>query len=128
MKILKYDYTAHILMSKCLMVMEKPVQALSYANTAKTLYPEEFQALYLAGMANRKLKNYNKAFKNFDECDRVLPGNPQIKFNKGYCLDNLNKNKVAADNYMTYLKMINYKSNKYSQYAYNRLKKWGYVK
>jgi predicted Zn-dependent protease len=127
-KILKNDYTAHVLMSKCLMVMERPLEALLYADTAKTLYPEEAQALYIAGIANKELKKYNKAFRDFDKCDRVLPGNPQIKFYKGFCLDKLNKKQVAADNYVTYLKMINYKSNKYSNYAYNRLRKWGYVK
>ncbi len=127
-KILRNDYTAHVLMSKCLMAMEKPLEALSYANTAKTLYPLEAQALYIAGIANNKLKKYNRAFKDFDEYDEVLPGNPQIKFYKGYCLDNLNKKQFAADNYMAYLKMVNYKSNRHSKYAYNRLRKWGYVK
>jgi len=29
---------------------------------------------------------------------------------------------------MKYLKMINYQQNKYSQYAYARLKQWGYAK
>lgn len=127
-KKLKYDYTAYVLMSKCLMVMERPLQALSYAESAKRLYPEEAQALYIAGIANKELKKYNKAFKDFNKCDTVLPGNPQIKFYKGYCLDKLNQKQVAADNYKAYLKMVNYKSNKYSQYAYKRLQKWGYVK
>ncbi len=126
-QLLKQDYTAHVLMSKCLMVMDKPMKALSYATKAKKIYPKETQAIYIAGIANKELNNYDRAFNNFEQCDNILPGNPQIKFYKGYCLDNLNNKQVAADNYMTYLKMINYKSNKYSQYAYKRLQKWGYV-
>ena len=127
-KILRDDYTAHVLMSKVLMVMERPSKALSFAHRAKKIYPGEAQAIYIAGIANKELKKYNRAYKNFNNYDKILSGNPQIKFNKGFCLDKLNNREQAADNYMTYLKMINYQSNKDSQYAYNRLKKWGYVK
>jgi len=125
---LKDDYTAHVLMSKCLMIMEKPAQALPYADTAKNLYPREVQGYYIAGLANSELKQYDKAYQDFEKCDELLPGNPQIKFHKGYCLDQKGDTKPAANNYMTYLKMINYQSNKYSKYAYNRLKEWGYAK
>ncbi len=127
-KILKHDYTAHVLMSKCLMVMKKPSQALAFAENAKKIYPGEAQALYIAGLANKELKKYNKAFHNFDRCDAVLPGNPQVKFYKGYCRENLNNRKEAASYYMQYLKMVNYRPGKFSQHAYNRLKSWGYAR
>ncbi len=125
---LKEDYTAHVLMAKCLMVRKKPAQALPYANTAKKLYPTEIQGHYIAGIANNELKKYDKAYQNFSKCDELLPGNPQMKFYKGYSLDKKGDTKPAADNYMAYLKMINYQPNKYSKYAYNRLKEWGYAK
>lgn len=125
---LKEDYTAHVLMSKCLMLRKKPAQALSYANTAKKLYPAEIQGYYIAGIANNELKKYGKAYQNFSKCDELLPGNPQMKFYKGYSLDKKGDTKPAADNYRSYLKMINYQPNKYSRYAYNRLKEWGYAK
>jgi predicted Zn-dependent protease len=125
---LKRDYTAHVLMSKCLMIRKRPAQALPYANIAKKLYPKEIQGYYIAGIANNELKKYDTAYQDFSKCDKLLPGNPQIKFYKGYCLDKRGNTKIAANNYMTYLKMINYQPNKYSKYAYNRLKKWGYAK
>ncbi|WP_300462363.1 M48 family metalloprotease [Desulfobacula sp.] len=125
---LKGDYTAHVLMAKCLMIREKPSQALPYANTAKTLYPSEAQGYYLAGMASVQLEKYGEAYQNFNTCDQVLPGNPQINFYKGYCLDKKGDKAVAANHYMTYLKMIDYQPNPYSKHAYNRLKVWGYAK
>jgi len=124
---LKHDYTAHVLMSKCLMLRKKPAQALAYANTAKKLYPAEAQGYYIAGIASSELKKYGKAYQNFVKCDELLPGNPQMTFYKGYCLDKKGDNDLAANNYMTYLKLINYQPNKYSKYAYTRLKEWGYT-
>ncbi|CCK81319.1 M48 family metalloprotease [Desulfobacula toluolica] len=125
---LKEDYTAHVLMSKCLMIMKKPAQALSYADAAKKLYPSEVQGHYVAGMANTELKQYGAAYQNFSKCDGLLPGNPQMAFYKGYCLDKKGDRSPAAHHYQTYLKLINYQPNQYSKYAYNRLKEWGYVK
>ena len=125
---LKNDYTAHVLMAKCLMLRKKPAQALPYANTARKLYPKEAQGHFIAGMANTELKNYTQAYQNFDTCDKRLPGNPQLTFFKGYCLDKSGDTSPAAANYMTYLKRIDYQPNTYSRYAYGRLKNWGYAK
>ena len=125
---LKNDYTAHVLMAKCQLLRKKPDQALAYADTAKKLYPAEIQGYYVAGFASKELKKYTIAYKNFDTCDKLLPGNPQMSFYKGYCLDKKGEIEPAANNYITYLKMINSQPNEYSNYAYNRLKKWGYAK
>ena len=125
---LKNDYTAHVLMAKCQLLRKKPDQALAYADTAKKLYPAEIQGYYVAGFASMELKKYTIAYKNFDTCDKLLPGNPQMSFYKGYCLDKKGEIEPAANNYITYLKMINSQPNEYSNYAYNRLKKWGYAK
>lgn len=123
----KQDYTAHVLMAKCMLVQEKPKQALSYANAAKQLYPAEAQGHYLAGLANSGASKYAQAFRDFSKTDQLLPGNPQLTFYKGYSQDKMGQKQGAAGNYTTYLKMINYQSNKYSQYAYQRLKEWGYT-
>jgi predicted Zn-dependent protease len=124
----KSDYTAHVLMAKCLLIQKKSSQALSYANDAKQLYPGEPQGYYLAGLSNSAQKRHSQAFEDFKRCDELLPGNPQLTFYKGYSLDNSGQRQGAAKDYQAYLKMINYQSNKYSQHAYNRLKAWGYVK
>lgn len=124
---LKNDYTAHVLMAKCHLLKKNPGQALAYADTAKNLYPSEPQGYYIAGIAGKELKKYSTAYQNFDTCDALLPGNPQISFYKGFCLDQKGEIEPAANNYKTYLKMIQYQPNDYSRYAYDRLKKWGYA-
>ncbi len=125
---LNRDYTAHVLMAKCQMIMKKPSRALFYASRAKKLYPTEVQAHYISGLANKDIGKYSMAYRDFADCDRLLPGNPQITFYKGYCRDKTGDRRMAAFFYASYLKMVNYKSGKHSRYAYNRLKKWGYVK
>ncbi len=120
------DYTAHVLMAKCMLIQKKSSQALSYANSAKTLYPQEPQGHYLGGLANLAEKKPSQAFQDFSQCDRLLPGNPQLTFYKGFSLENMGQKPEAASNYTAYLKQINYQSNKYSQHAYKQLKAWGY--
>ena len=128
MNTLKNDYTAHVLMAKCHLLRKKPEQALAFAEIAKKIYPSEVQGHYIAGIAEKELKKYTMAYKNFDTCDRLLPGNPQMIFYKGYCLDKKGNIKPAATNYMTYLNMTRNQPNEYGRYAYNRLRQWGYAK
>jgi len=125
---LQNDYTAHVLMAKCQLMRKKPRQALSYANIAKKLYPSEVQGHFIAGIAGKELKKYTLAYSNFDTCDKLLPGNPQISFYKGYCLDKNGDIEPAANNYISYLKMTGNQPSEYGRYAYSRLKKWGYAK
>jgi len=124
----KEDYTAHVVMAKCLLMRKKFPEALSYAGTAKRLYPLESQGHYVSGIANLEQKKFPAAYADFTRCEEILPGNPQMAFFRGYCLDNSGDRDPAANQYMKYLKMINYQQNKYSQYAFSRLKQWGYVK
>lgn len=121
------DYTAHVLMAKCLLIQKKPKEAVPYANAAIDLYPTEPQGHYVAGLAHVGANRFSQAYDNFAGCDRLLPGNPQLTFYKGYSRDKLGRQKDAAADYAAYLKMINYQSNQYSQYAYRRLKEWGYA-
>ena len=123
----KHDYTAHVLMAKCMLIQKKSSQALSYANLAKSLYPTESQGYYIAGLSNLAEKKPSQAYGDFKRCDELLPGNPQLTFYKGYSLDNSGQKQEAADNYVNYLKQINYQSNKFSKHAYQRLKAWGYA-
>jgi beta-barrel assembly-enhancing protease len=123
----KDDYTAHVLMAKCLLIQEKPAEAASYAGAAIDLYPGEYQGHYVAGLARVKTRQFSRAYENFVKADQLLPGNPQLTFYKGYAQENLGRQQAAAADYTAYLKMINYTANQYSQYAYQRLKEWGYA-
>lgn len=121
------DYTAHLLMAKCMLIRKKPDQAVSYAQKATQLYPGESQGHYVSGLANLSAKNFGRANQEFTRCDQILPGNPQVIFYQGYALDKDNRQQPAADRYRRYLKAVNYASNQYSQYAYKRLRAWGYA-
>lgn len=122
------DYTAHVLMAKCLLVRKNPRDAITHAGNAKQLYPMEAQGYQVAGDANFSLKNWTVAYQEYEKCEELLPGNPQLKFLKGYCQDKKGQIKPAAENYMNYLKVTNYAPNQYSKFAYSRLKTWGYAK
>ena len=122
----KYDYTANIMMAKCLLVQEKPLKALRYTKKASKIYKSEAQAYHLAGMANIKLKHFNKAYNQFEKYEKNLPGNPHIIFYKGYSKEGMNQIDNAANNYKKYLNLV--QQGKNAQHAYNSLKKWGYIK
>ena len=121
------DYTAHVVMAKCLLAQKKAANALSYADDAKQLYPSEAQGHYISGIANMELKKFSNAHQDFSRCEQILPGNPMMSFFMGFCLENTGKQKSAANLYIKYLKMVNYQKNQYSEHAYSRLKKWGYI-
>ncbi len=122
------DYTAQVLMAKCMITQKKYKEAQTHAALAKTLYPEEVQGYYISGLANLSLKRPAKAQEDFKRCEALLPGNPQITFYQGYALDMDGQRNPAAQQYAAYLEAVNYTSNTYSQHAYKRLKAWGYVK
>lgn len=122
------DYTAHVLTAKCMLIQKKNADAAAHARSAKEIYPGESQGYYISGLANLAIEKPGPAHEDFKRCDELLPGNPQVTFYRGYALDKSGQQQPAADRYAAYLKAINYASNKYSQYAYQRLKAWGYVK
>jgi predicted Zn-dependent protease len=122
----KNDYTAHVMMAKCMLMQKKPLRAMKYTKKAKNLYPAEAQAYHIAGMANIKLKHFNKAYNQFEKYDRYLPGNPHITFFKGYSREGMGKIEKAANNYTKYLDVV--QQGEYAQHAYSSLKKWGYIK
>ena len=72
------DYTAHVLTAKCLLLQEKSGEAVSFLTTAKKLYPSEAQAWHLSGAAYLDTKQYDRAYEQFEQTDKLLPGNPMI--------------------------------------------------
>ncbi len=122
----RYDYTAHVMLAKCLLLQKKPLQALKYSKKASSLYRSEAQAYHLAGFSQIDLKHFYRAYKEFDNYDKYLPGNPHIIFFKGYCEEGMNHIERAANKYTQYLQKV--QQGKYAQHAYGRLKEWGYIK
>jgi beta-barrel assembly-enhancing protease len=120
------DYPANLLMAKCLTAQGKSVEAVRYAEAARTLYPQEAQAHKLAGSLQLALRNPDAAFAAFDRFDRLLPGDPGIAFLKGVSLDAGGHRQGAAEQYARFLKSG--AQGKPAAHAQKQLKAWGYLR
>jgi predicted Zn-dependent protease len=120
------DYAGLLLMAKCQLVQKKDSQAERYADRAKQVYPDEAQAYHISGIAKIRNKKYDAAYEDFSIYERRLPGNPNTVFFKGLSLEGGEKIEPAARAYNAYLKQV--RQGKQAQYAYQRLKEWGYVR
>jgi predicted Zn-dependent protease len=118
------DYALLVMMAKCQLVQEKNDEARQYARIAKKVYPQEAQAYHISGFAKIRMKRYASALGDFEEYDRLLPGNPSMVFFKGFALEGMNRRKEAADHYYRYLQRV--REGQQAQYAYKRLVEWGY--
>lgn len=120
------DYAGLMLMAKCQLAQKKTQAAEPYLKRARDIYPKEAQAYFLTGYVQLKVKKYDQALQSFQTYDRLLAGNPTILFFKGLSYEGLGNQKAAAEHYYQYLQAVNQGDN--AQYAYNRLKQWGYIK
>jgi len=120
------DYAGLCMMSKCLLAQKKNDQAKQYAEKAKKVYPQEAQARHLDGVVNIRLKDFDAAYQDFTDYDKLLPGNPNITFFRGLSLEGLQRTKDAANEYYQYLQVVN--QGEQAKYAYQRLVQWGYIK
>lgn len=120
------DYPGLVLMAKAQMAMKRPNEAQPYLARAKAIYPTEAQASQLTGVAHLQLRRPDRALAAFQEYDRLLPGNPNTTFLKGYSLEQMQNRQAAAQEYNRYLQMT--RQGNQAKHAYSRLQGWGYVK
>lgn len=120
------DYAGHLMMSKCLMAQKKADASRRYALDAASIYPGEPQALHVLGMTELALKRYDAAYDHFQQYGKILPGNPNTIFFQGLSAEGMKNRDLAAKRYYSYLKEVN--KGKKAEYAYGRLKEWGYIK
>ena len=120
------DYVGLLLMAKCLLVQKKDAEADRYVERAKQAYPAEAQGYHISGIAKIRTKQYEAAYEDFSIYERRLPGNPNTLFFKGLSLEGMEKIEPAAKAYHGYLQQV--REGKQAQYAYSRLKEWGYIK
>ncbi len=120
------DYVAMCMMSISNLIQKQYAVGRQYAEMAQTVYPQEAQAYHLSGFANIQLKDFDKAYEEFNAYERLLPENPNTIFFKGYSQEGMNHIEQAADEYQRYLKVM--QQGKYAQHAYKRLVDWGYIK
>ncbi|HHD63843.1 MAG TPA: hypothetical protein ENK96_05655 [Desulfobulbaceae bacterium] len=120
------DYTALVMRAKCKLGLKQTAKARGFALEATRVNPEEAQGHLVSGIAEFVDKKYNPAYQQFDRYDQLLPGNPEITFFKGLCLEGMHRRSDAARHYRAYLQKV--RRGKNAGYAYNRLKTWGYIK
>jgi len=120
------DYVALCMMSISNLAQKQYAVGRQYAEMAQTVYPQEAQAYHLSGYANIQLKNFEKAYEEFNAYERLLPGNPNTIFFKGYSQEGMNHIEQSANEYYRYLQVV--QQGQYAQHAYKRLVDWGYIK
>jgi predicted Zn-dependent protease len=120
------DYGALVTMAKCQFVQKKSAQAEQFARKATQVYPEEAQGHLVTGMSAMMANRYDRAYKHLSDYDRVLPGNPEIAFYQGYAQEHMQHKQNAAQYYQKYIQKV--RQGKQAQYAYGRLKEWGYTR
>ncbi len=120
------DYVALCMMSKSQLAQKKNAVGRQYAEMAQKSYPKEAQAYHLSGYAKIQLKNFEGAYNEFSAYERLLPGNSNTIFFKGYCQEGMNRVPQAADEYNRYLQVV--RQGQYAQHAYKKLVDWGYIK
>jgi predicted Zn-dependent protease len=120
------DYAGLLMMSKCLLAQQKNSEALRYAEKAKRINPGEAQSFHLSGFAKIRQRNYDAAYQDFRNYDRLLPGNPNMMYFKGLALDGMGRKQQAAAEYTKYLQVT--QQGAQAKQAYQRLVQWGYIK
>jgi predicted Zn-dependent protease len=120
------DYVALCMMSISNLAQEQYAVGRQYAEMAQKAYPKEAQAYHLSGFSRIQLKDFEGAYEEFDAFERLLPGNPNTIFFKGYCREGMDQIEPAASEYRRYLQEV--QQGKYAQHAYRRLVDWGYIK
>ncbi len=112
-------------MAKCLLSMRQSRDARRFAQKAREVYPEESQAKHVLGMTHLQLNNFEQALAQFNDYEKVLPGNPNTTFFQGFSLEGMGRREQSAQKYFDYLQKVN--QGEYAQHAYSRLKDWGYI-
>ena len=67
-----------------------------------------------------------KAYEHLNQYDRLLPGDAGVIFLKGVSLEGMGRHPEAANQYAAFLKRT--QKGEAAEYAYSRLRSWGYVK
>jgi predicted Zn-dependent protease len=120
------DYAGLLMMTKCQGAMQNWRSARQYVNAAKKGYPGEGQAVLLSGGVAMQERNYDLAYSEFTEYDRLFPGSQETTFLRGLAREKQGKTHEAASLYYRFLQ--NGGQGQEAQYAYTRLLEWGYVR
>lgn len=119
------DYAALVMMAKCQVAQGRPAEAKRYTERARSVYPQEAQALHIEGLALMMTKRFDEANAMFSRYEQVLPGNGDTVFFKALSFEGMGNRQAAAREYSHYLNFS--RSGSQAQHAYKQLVNWGYV-
>lgn len=120
------DYAGLVIRGKYQYMQNQLSRARPLFAKAAHIYPQEAQAHHLLGLTELALKQPSAALTQFQHYDKLLPGNPTTQFLQGIANEYLQRKQPAANHYAQYLRQV--KQGQQAQYAYQRLKEWGYLK
>lgn len=120
------DYAGLVMMATCQLAKENYKAGRRYAGRAKRVYPKEAGAYHVSGFAKIKIKDFEGAYRDFSSYEKLLPGNPNTIFFKGYSQEGMQHIQEAANEYHRYLQLV--QQGEYAKHAYRRLVEWGYYK
>ena len=126
LKLAPNDYAGLVMMSTCQLVRKKYKRGITFSEEAQSVYPQEAQAYHLSGFAKIKTKDFEGAYQEFTVYEKLLPGNPNTIFLKGFAQEGMQRIQEAANDYHRYLKAV--QRGEKAEYAYKRLRQWGYYK
>ncbi|HDQ44849.1 MAG TPA: tetratricopeptide repeat protein [bacterium] len=119
------DYAGLVMMAHLQIAMDKPKAGEGFAEKARQVYPDEAQAHHIGGIAKLVQKKYAAAFERFDAYERILPGDPNPIFLKGYSQEGMQHRPEAAREYTRYLQNVD--QGQQADHARQRLTEWGYI-
>ena len=88
------DYTARVVLARCLLVQENYREAYTHARRAHDIYPTEGQACQVAGFAALRLTKCNNALQYFNTYDRLIFYDPT---NEGQFQGSLAQNWTSSE-------------------------------
>lgn len=120
------DYVANCRLGEFYLAVGKEERASVFLGKARDIYPQEARAAKALGASYVQQRQWSRALQNFNDADRILPGNPEMLFIKGLCYEGMGRRDPAAQHYSAYLQRV--QKGKQAQYSYSQLKRWGYVR
>jgi predicted Zn-dependent protease len=126
LKLAPNDYTGLVMMSTCQLLKKKYKRGITFAERAQRVYPQEAQAYHLSGFAKIQTRDFEGAYQEFTVYEKLLPGNPNTIFLKGYAQEGMQHLQKAANDYHRYLQVV--QKGEKAEYAHKRLRQWGYYK
>lgn len=126
LQLMPQDYAALTMMATCRFALRDLEGAEQSALRATAVYPTEPQAQMITSVVSINLKKYDQALHHLGQYDRLLPGNPLVLFYRGYCFEQMGRQREAAGQYSQFLGKV--RSGQQAQYAHARLRSWGYVR